>query len=870
MNSSYQQSQCAKIQQNDVQTFCSYSSIPMNSTLSPTTTFIDIYNNIPTQNISQNQQTNNLPITNVYQEPGDFLVWENRILPEVEKALKVPEKMEMIEISSKDLSPASYCSNVDLLLSDYYKLSGKELNCFNKYDNQWDYNQIACSQKNILYPSCAQEKPYKLSTNHTIQNLDSAIKNNTSNTDILFETTTNYNSVINPNEQQMEGSNDESDIIVEETDEEITDYSEDQEKRVNYHTNKCIICNIIYTPLGTQFYLLTSENPLTMSSKLTESKNYLCGECLGLINTIDHLQLKLDNFYSELKTKFAKSCSINGVKYKKKRVRIRNVIKKILCLKKYCYYHLMKHRNPGYLCELCGKTCSNKQSAKTSIAIKNLRQLTKLKNHIKLKHDKKFIAICSICNIGFIKVSDYKSHMVSHSTDKKYPCTECGKSYKTVISVIKKFVSQKSLDSHLKYHEGRVKKNNCNICGKTFTSGFEEHLRVHNNLREFECEHCDMKFNTKGSLSKHVKKKHGANSAEPEKNYKFITIIFLELFLGDFLKKNSVIMVGDTFTDIKSNISRLLLFFRLFTASNTSYVVTGLRKKLTWVEVMILSIQPVLLVNSLIVISSPNEFIRYTNSRKVFDDLSKWILKSPAIIILLYLSLTHDLYTVITIVLISINSTPENSALNSLQKILKSIFLYETWFSDECCNASTFVKSSTVQILYVELFHSARQITTHMLPQEHICTHIVVKTTKHYDFLLNEHHSMTTSGTRAVWGVSKNGQNVNFDKASPSIKLNLLSNINKNASIVVKTTKHDDFLLKEYHSMTTSGTRAVWGGYFLPSFFLLYGRPIDLGNDKIVIGLVMQIPHQISIVVLYWPTSIPLLSAGVVHTSLIF
>jgi uncharacterized Zn-finger protein len=185
---------------------------------------------------------------------------------------------------------------------------------------------------------------------------------------------------------------------------------------------------------------------------------------------------------------------------------------------------------------------------------KKFPSTTKLKNHVKLKHDKKFVAICSICNIGFVKLSDYKSHKISHSTDKKYACAKCDKSYKTLSNLNfhmkvhnsklpficpvcdrgfmrkeyleahvnnhngvknfacsvchKKFVSQKNLDSHLKYHDGTAKTKTCNVCGKVMTTGFEEHLRIHNDLREFECDQCDNRFNTKGTLAKHKKRKH--------------------------------------------------------------------------------------------------------------------------------------------------------------------------------------------------------------------------------------------------------------------------------------------------------------------------------------------------------------------------
>ncbi|XP_066256449.1 zinc finger protein 675-like [Euwallacea similis] len=426
-----------------------------------------------------------------------------------------------------------------------------------------------------------------------------------------------------PNLNQQAEASDESDIIVEDSSSaECSENEQQQPLQKMLHITKCIVCNSEHS-LGLQFYVLSPKNPLTMSSQIpvrdkiyqfahkkifSATEQYLCNDCLGLINSIDHLQIKLENLMKSLQEKLKinarytqpkKAAKIRFKNYKCKKCNV------VLSVRNCLENHMrQKHKSCGFLCELCGKPeltykrlkihlkkhqkpnvtliaaykCSSKHCSKAfrtkfhleehenfcqgllpfkcknSHCNKKFASATKLKNHTKLKHDKKFIAICSICNIGFVKSSDYKSHMTSHGTEKKFPCSKCEKAYKTLSNLNfhlkshekklphvclvcqkgfmrkeyfeahmnnhkgvknyscavcqKKFVSQKNLDAHMKYHDGTVKSNLCNICRKVVTSNFEEHLRVHLNLKEFECESCNMKFNTKNSLSKHKKKKH--------------------------------------------------------------------------------------------------------------------------------------------------------------------------------------------------------------------------------------------------------------------------------------------------------------------------------------------------------------------------
>ncbi|XP_050315529.1 zinc finger protein 431-like [Anthonomus grandis grandis] len=633
----------------------------LQGTFSPTGTFNDFYSMLLPSNPpdrSQNKTTDPL-----YVFP-DLPSWDS---------FKLPEKIDLIELTNKDLSPSlgytynNYCGNIESFAtidSQYNRFDTAQWNNTSSYGGIKSGSYPSCAEVNKsihgnsskssnycniqkgssdkdLYKSCAfyNSNPY----NKTIDSVPTLYGNyggsfSSAESTCFVQLPGSYDYLVTekPEESQKENvdnylqilehhseaSNEESDIVVEDS---TSDLSEEQDTKILYQTSVCLICNMQYTAVGLQFYVLNEKYPLTMSSqvpvkeKISEfigktifsENNYLCNDCLGLVNSIDHLQLKIEGRVKDLMNKFkinrppnynipnethTKNTKRKYGRYKCKRCKI------VLSVKSLLKSHIKGHLHK-YLCELCGKISISIKQFKNHIKIhknqisfikafkcsskycnklfrtkyhlkehenfcsgllpfeckhihckKKFASSTKLKSHIKLKHDKKFIAICSICNIGFVKASDYKSHMMSHSTEKKFSCNKCDKSYKTLSNLNfhlkshlkrlpyicticqkgfvrkeyheahvnnhkgiknyacagceKKFVSQKNLDAHMKCHDGTIKTNKCNSCKKIIASKFEEHLRTHSNYKEFDCDLCDMKFNTKNSLIKHKKRKH--------------------------------------------------------------------------------------------------------------------------------------------------------------------------------------------------------------------------------------------------------------------------------------------------------------------------------------------------------------------------
>ncbi|XP_050077122.1 oocyte zinc finger protein XlCOF6-like [Anopheles maculipalpis] len=200
-----------------------------------------------------------------------------------------------------------------------------------------------------------------------------------------------------------------------------------------------------------------------------------------------------------------------------------------VCRKRFSsMFFLLQHqqkvwRQKCYPCTICGRTFgrahdlsnhetthSNEMPFECSVCGRRFKNKLYLRNHQKLHTSNAKDQVCVECGKGFRTKDLLKTHLISHSQERKYACTACPATFKRL----------QCLKIHTRVHT-REKAFVCTVCQKRYvqSSDLKRHMRTHNPGDEgkpFQCEYCLRRYPRKDYLKVHIRKQHLEKLSETE------------------------------------------------------------------------------------------------------------------------------------------------------------------------------------------------------------------------------------------------------------------------------------------------------------------------------------------------------------------
>ncbi|CAL4120912.1 unnamed protein product [Meganyctiphanes norvegica] len=148
------------------------------------------------------------------------------------------------------------------------------------------------------------------------------------------------------------------------------------------------------------------------------------------------------------------------------------------------HYHIMEHQGKKFFdCLQCG----TKFTANWS-----------LQQHIKVVHYKERDFICPICHRRFAIMSTLKNHMLVHTQEKPYKCSQCDYCCN----------QRGTLKVHVRRHHTYEKPFKCEKCLKHFTTRYclnQHDEKIHRDKESLRCSLCEYKCKDGVQLKKHLK-----------------------------------------------------------------------------------------------------------------------------------------------------------------------------------------------------------------------------------------------------------------------------------------------------------------------------------------------------------------------------
>ena len=249
-------------------------------------------------------------------------------------------------------------------------------------------------------------------------------------------------------------------------------------KQIKYHilaahlncpNQICSMCNKIFDRLG-----LLKEHMRTIH--LNENP-YQCDKCEKSFKTRCGMKMHYISYHEE-QTEI--KCTFEGCD-------------KILTNKARLKSHLNSHIKLNIVCDLCGKSFSNKQGLKDHMKY----------NHASAEQKEKMKVKCPVpdCNYAHVRKDKVDlHHRRIHLKVKRFHCPHCDDA----------FFLKNRLEEHINgIHLGK-KPYKCELCEfcTAYKNVHKEHKKVAHGNQRFDCPYCSHSAKYKGNLTKHMRSVH--------------------------------------------------------------------------------------------------------------------------------------------------------------------------------------------------------------------------------------------------------------------------------------------------------------------------------------------------------------------------
>ncbi|XP_075229447.1 uncharacterized protein LOC142329053 [Lycorma delicatula] len=338
---------------------------------------------------------------------------------------------------------------------------------------------------------------------------------------------------------------DESNIIVEESDEteEIDSVISIDEMKKTFMSEepvelRCLVCNVkssTQTP-ATHFIHMNDSFPLTSASKtpvaskliqilptdlqhfLKLHNSFMCRRCLNLIETVEVLEVKLTSVKQTLSENFSKTVQyflpatpILEIENGKAKIIDKEIIPSIEksteihssftedaetsiksqkeCVENNEMEEVEESEEERY--EKSGDDDEEEEDEEIDENLENGVKVSKEESENYEEEGKR----CSVCSKMLSSVKSYKKHMQLHTKCFSFYCEYCGKGYNL----------KNTLEKHIKLLHNGDNRYQCEKCGKTYSQEhrLDDHLKKHLGQFKISCNECGKGFMEKTSLELH-------------------------------------------------------------------------------------------------------------------------------------------------------------------------------------------------------------------------------------------------------------------------------------------------------------------------------------------------------------------------------